>query len=194
MDTVNYMYDLPLASTPGTKEEYSNYGCLLVGTLIEKLTGKSFFEFLDAAVLRPLQITGVCIFPTLAKQRGPEYIRAEDPGFGLNPYDLSDSTPIPFAQGGDGKINEINDAEAGLGGTAVGLAILASQFATLEAGLGGTGGRSVGYGRIGSTPGGLGSDELQKQGGGLGAVFNRRELAADLLREQLQDPIKIKIF
>ena len=39
-----YIYGLPLLSTPGTQSVYSNVGYLILGMVVEKATGQSFFS------------------------------------------------------------------------------------------------------------------------------------------------------
>jgi CubicO group peptidase (beta-lactamase class C family) len=40
------------AFEPGSKEEYSNYGFILLGALIEKATGRSYFDYVNEHVFR----------------------------------------------------------------------------------------------------------------------------------------------
>ena len=47
----------PLEFTPGEKWNYSNSGFFLLGMLIEKVTGKTYGEFLDERIFRPLRMT-----------------------------------------------------------------------------------------------------------------------------------------
>jgi CubicO group peptidase (beta-lactamase class C family) len=47
----------PLAFTPGSRWEYSNTNYVLLGMLIEKITGAPYDEALKLNILRPLQLT-----------------------------------------------------------------------------------------------------------------------------------------
>lgn len=42
------------AFTPGSKEEYSNYGYVLLGAVIERVTGKSYHEVVNEAIFIPV--------------------------------------------------------------------------------------------------------------------------------------------
>lgn len=69
-----------LASKPGTRYEYSNFGYYLLGLIIERVSGKSYGELLQEKICRPLrmtstmpQVTGVEI-PRMAKGYHYDYI------------------------------------------------------------------------------------------------------------------------
>jgi D-alanyl-D-alanine carboxypeptidase len=47
----------PLEFAPGEKWNYNNSGFFLLGMLVEKVTGKTYGEFLDERILRPLRMT-----------------------------------------------------------------------------------------------------------------------------------------
>ncbi len=57
---INYTLDnLPVQRTPGTFYDYSNFGYCLLGRIIEKVSGKSYAEYVKLAVLTPAGITGM---------------------------------------------------------------------------------------------------------------------------------------
>lgn len=55
-DIIHYMTGQPLQHDPGTKYAYSNYGYCLIGRIIEKLSGQSYFEYLYNTILQPLNL------------------------------------------------------------------------------------------------------------------------------------------
>lgn len=55
-DIVRYVTAGPLDHAPGTAFAYSNYGYLLLGKIIERVTGAAYAEYVRQAVLAPLGI------------------------------------------------------------------------------------------------------------------------------------------
>ncbi|MBT2208091.1 serine hydrolase [Actinomadura sp. NEAU-AAG7] len=53
---MKYVSDRRLDHAPGTKYAYSNYGFLLLGRIIEKVTGQSYGSYVQQAVLTPRAI------------------------------------------------------------------------------------------------------------------------------------------
>jgi len=51
---------LPMEFAPGTKWNYSNSGYFLLGYIIEKVTGKTYQEYLQENFFTPLGMTGSC--------------------------------------------------------------------------------------------------------------------------------------
>ena len=47
----------PLDYEPGTKWQYSNTGYVIAGRIVEKVSGKPLFEFLQERIFKPLQMT-----------------------------------------------------------------------------------------------------------------------------------------
>jgi CubicO group peptidase (beta-lactamase class C family) len=153
LDVARYMYGQPLQFPPGTDSAYSNYGYLLLGAVVEKVTGMSYHAYLAQAVLQPAGISEVEVFPTRAAGRTAHQAIAEDQdqksfGLGLDPLDLASTLLIPNVYGGDGEINEIGDPNDGTAASAEAMA----QFIHTHA-VWGNGGRAPGDARAGSTPG-----------------------------------------
>jgi D-alanyl-D-alanine carboxypeptidase len=42
---------------PGSQWRYSNYGCILLGTVIEKATGQTYYDYMQAHIYEPAQMT-----------------------------------------------------------------------------------------------------------------------------------------
>lgn len=47
---------------PNTKEEYSNTGYALLASIIEKASGKTYAEFLESAIFKPLKMTRTFVY------------------------------------------------------------------------------------------------------------------------------------
>ena len=56
-EVIDFFKDLPMRFVPGTKWEYSNSGYILLGYIIEVITGKSYAEYLDENFFKPLGMT-----------------------------------------------------------------------------------------------------------------------------------------
>jgi D-alanyl-D-alanine carboxypeptidase len=52
----------PLDFEPGTKWQYSNTGYVIAGAIVEKVTGKPYFQFLREHIFTPLNMTSVADF------------------------------------------------------------------------------------------------------------------------------------
>ena len=116
--------------------------------MVEKVTSKTYFDFVKSTLLQPASITEVDVFPTLANKRSSHHAIAEDEGLGKSPLDLASNRLIPAVYGGDGEINEVGDPNAGTAASAHAMA----QFIHLHA-VWGNGPRAAGAARAGSTPG-----------------------------------------
>ena len=148
LDVARYMYARMLDFAPGGPSKYSNFGYLLAGAVVEKVTGMKYFDYVKTALLQPAGITEVAVFPTLASHRAANEAIAEDEGLGFNPIELSSQLLIPSVYGGDGEINEVGDPNDGTGASAQALV----QFIHLHA-VWGNGPRAANSARAGSTPG-----------------------------------------
>jgi D-alanyl-D-alanine carboxypeptidase len=56
-DYVAFYGNRPLLFEPGSKSEYSNYGFILLGRLIEKVTGESYYEYVQKHIFVPAGMT-----------------------------------------------------------------------------------------------------------------------------------------
>lgn len=54
---IDFFKNLPMRFVPGTKWEYSNSGYLLLGYIIEKITGKTYPQYLEENIFKPLGMT-----------------------------------------------------------------------------------------------------------------------------------------
>jgi CubicO group peptidase (beta-lactamase class C family) len=65
--------------TPGTRYEYSNSNYFLLGYIIEKITGKTYQQYLEDNFFQPLGMTNSFYGndSTLIKNRAPGYTNTE---------------------------------------------------------------------------------------------------------------------
>ncbi|KAF2326232.1 serine hydrolase domain-containing protein [Flavobacterium daemonense] len=88
---------LPLEFTPGEKFNYSNSGYFLLGYIIEKITGKTYEQYLQETILTPLKMvnTGYDHSDLIIKNRAAGY---EKDGKNLTNASFIDMS-IPYAAG-----------------------------------------------------------------------------------------------
>jgi len=74
-ETISRFKDKPLEFTPGEKFSYSNSGYILLGAIIEKVSGQSYEMFLRENVFQPLKMinTGYDHHSTILKDRAAGY-------------------------------------------------------------------------------------------------------------------------
>jgi CubicO group peptidase (beta-lactamase class C family) len=63
-DFIPLFSDKPLAFEPGTNEQYSNGGYILLGAIIEKASGKSYYEYVRENIFKPAGMTNTDAFET----------------------------------------------------------------------------------------------------------------------------------
>jgi CubicO group peptidase (beta-lactamase class C family) len=131
-----YMYGKPLQFAPGTQfywttkdangnyASYSNFGYLLLGLVIEKVSGKPYINYIRDDLLKPLGLDAhIFVSPMLSGTANPLEVTYDDPGVGPNALKPSSNTPVPFPYGGQGFVTELMDAGGGLMTTATTLAL-----------------------------------------------------------------------
>ncbi|WP_202875769.1 serine hydrolase domain-containing protein [Kribbella speibonae] len=69
-DVIKYMAGQKLDVNPGTKYAYSNFGYLLAGRVIEKVSGLSYESYVKQKLLAPLKIKRMSLGYTIAKHSG----------------------------------------------------------------------------------------------------------------------------
>ena len=62
-DYVKLYEKRPVAFEPGSRFEYSNYGFILLGVVIEKVTGQSYYDFVRQHVYQPAGMTSTDSLP-----------------------------------------------------------------------------------------------------------------------------------
>lgn len=88
----------PLDFDPGTKWNYSNNGYILLGMLIEKLSAKSYADFLKSNIFDPLGMTDS------GYDRASEILKARASGYDISNGHLTNADfidmSLPFSAGG----------------------------------------------------------------------------------------------
>jgi CubicO group peptidase (beta-lactamase class C family) len=96
-DIIAFMTGTPLDHNPGTIYAYSNYGYLLLGRIIEAVSGQAYPSYVQQSVLAPLGIHGMQIGSTLPAGRLPNEVIYNSTHFGLTVFDTSgDTVPYPY--------------------------------------------------------------------------------------------------
>ncbi len=164
-----YMVGQPLQFPPGTnpnlmdskgnpRKPYSNFGYVMLGLVVEDLTGKSFTDFVKQSICAPLGIADVFLGQTLMSHRRPNEALAEDPGLVPTAFSPDSDELLPAAYGGF--VVETMDAGGGLIASVPALVHLAHHYAAWGASLRGSKSARTGseYGtrtRVGSRPNGF---------------------------------------
>lgn len=96
--TVARLKNKPLEFTPGARFSYSNSGYILLGYIIEKLSGQSYESFLSENIFRPLKMasTGYDHNQQILKRRAAGYSLREGIPINAAYIDMS----LPFSAGG----------------------------------------------------------------------------------------------
>ncbi len=76
----------PLATTPGTKFEYSNFGYLVLGRVIERASGQPYRDYVRDAILKPAGITSMDVAGDIQADRFPNEVTYYDAGY--SPYGM----------------------------------------------------------------------------------------------------------
>lgn len=96
-EMIDYFKGQPIRFTPGSRYEYSNSGYTLLGYIIEKITGKTYAQYLEENFFKPLDMTGSLYASDtkLVKNRANGYIKTKN-GFENSAYM---SMTQPYAAG-----------------------------------------------------------------------------------------------
>jgi CubicO group peptidase (beta-lactamase class C family) len=79
-ETIALFSNLPLRFTPGTRWEYSNSGYVLLGQIIEVVSGESYEDFIRQNIFEPLGMSnsGLDSTRTIIMDRADGYVREND--------------------------------------------------------------------------------------------------------------------
>ncbi len=110
-DIIRAMLGRRLNYDPGSRFAYSNFGYLVLGRVIERLTGMNYEQYVRTKILAPLGIERMRTGNTLAAGRIAGEVAYSSPGNGQTVFAFGPaSLPIPY---GGGFYLECMDANAG---------------------------------------------------------------------------------
>lgn len=96
VDYVRYVLERPLSHDPGTTVAYSNLGYVVLGLIIEDVTGQDWATFVNETVLLPHGITGVMPGYSLAADSYSLEPVYEHPSGWQSVFDPSARVPMPY--------------------------------------------------------------------------------------------------
>lgn len=87
--------------TPGTQSQYSNFGYLVLGRIIEKISGQTYEQFVKTNILNPLGMQSTNLGFNLASNQLPNEVRYYDyAGAPLANSVYDNTTQVPWPYGG----------------------------------------------------------------------------------------------
>jgi len=161
--TLEYIKDKPFHFAPGTHWRYSNTGFRLLGAVIEKVTGQSYAEYIEARIFKPAGMTHSSYDDTT------RVIPQRLPGYSGGPGGKPTNAPYvsmtqPHAAGA--LLSNVDDLwkwqQALAAGKLVSREVLNQAFIPAQL----SDGRSAGYG-FGWTIGSIGGKTSIEHGGGI---------------------------
>lgn len=96
-ESIALVSGLPLKTVPGEVYEYSNSNYIILGTIIEKVSGKSYEEFLTEKIIKPLKLKNTGMDD--GKTKLPNSALGYDQKDGKNVPAEPASVVIPFSAG-----------------------------------------------------------------------------------------------
>jgi CubicO group peptidase (beta-lactamase class C family) len=123
-DIMTYMTGQPLQHDPGTTYAYSNYGYMLLGRVVERVTGSDYETFVADEILGPMGATGMRMGRSLRASRLPDEVAYHAEGTAPSVFEAGD-----FVRAGYGNFNLENmDSHGGWVASAGDLARFAASF------------------------------------------------------------------
>ncbi|MET9340929.1 MULTISPECIES: serine hydrolase domain-containing protein [unclassified Nonomuraea] len=124
-DIVKYVTAKPLDFDPGSKMSYSNYGYMLLGRIIEKVSGQSYESYVRSKLLAPLGIDRMTLGRSLRAEMSPSEVSYSSKYTNKSVVDSSGAV-VPYPYGGFNMPNQ--DANGGWVASAVDMVRWASAF------------------------------------------------------------------
>lgn len=98
---IRYMLGQPLDFEPGSRYAYSNFGYCVLGWIIEKVTGQSYYDYVTDKVLRPAGVNSMRLGKSRENDRYENEVRYYDyEGAPRMVSVFPDSPPVPAPYGG----------------------------------------------------------------------------------------------
>lgn len=97
---IRYMVSEPLQFEPGTDRNYSNFGYLVLGHLVERVTGLSYEQYLKRDLLDPLGVSGVSMGRSLPRDRPDRETWYFDEMVCRNVVEMKPTELVPCPDGG----------------------------------------------------------------------------------------------
>src|SRR4051812_26251336 len=97
---IDYMKTQPMDFNPGERYAYSNFGYLLLGRVIETITGKRYEDYVRDALLGPLDIRDMKIGRTAVEEKFPDEVEYDDPLRRIVPTVMGGKNRVPIQYGG----------------------------------------------------------------------------------------------
>jgi N-acyl-D-amino-acid deacylase len=125
---IEYMRSQSLDFDPGSRYAYSNFGYLLLGRIIEKISGKLYADFVKTSVLESVGISDMRLGHSLLEQAMPAEVSYDDPLRRMVPSVMGKAGPKRVLLQYGGWNLECMDAHGGWLASAVDLVRFASAF------------------------------------------------------------------
>jgi N-acyl-D-amino-acid deacylase len=93
---IRYMLGQPLDFDPGSRYAYSNFGYAVLGRIIERISGLSYEQFVQEAVLAPAGVTRMRLGRSLLADRAPGEVRYYDPATVNSVFPGEGAVPVPY--------------------------------------------------------------------------------------------------
>ncbi|MEO3873757.1 serine hydrolase domain-containing protein [Nonomuraea sp. B12E4] len=107
-DIIEYATSRTLDFAPGSRVAYSNYGYLLLGRVIEEVTGQSYESYVKQTLLSPLGITRFQLGRSLASQAQPTEVTYDSKDTRKTVLS-DDGTIVPRPYGGFNMENQLSN-------------------------------------------------------------------------------------
>jgi len=101
--------NIPLRNIPGSSYGFSNFGYLVLGRIIEKISGQSYTDFVKDSILKPIGISDMQIAGWLGNKKKNEVTNYKDKYFIRYDAELDDEFCFPRADACSGWIASATD-------------------------------------------------------------------------------------